>query len=112
MLEVKNEVVSEVLVIHLAGRLDGITSKIFIEKTATPETADYGRVVLNCKLLNYISSEGLRVILMAAKKAKSLGGSLTLCEVNSSVSEVMMISGFGDLLGIHIDQTQAIQAIS
>lgn len=112
MLEVKSEVLDQALVLHLAGRLDGLTSKSFLEQTAAPELAQYTRVVLNCKALSYISSEGLRVILMAAKKAKSSGGALTLCDVNPSVSEVMVISGFGDMLGVHADIPQAIKAIS
>lgn len=112
MLEVKNEIFNEVLVIHLIGRLDGLTSKTFVEKTSEPEHASRSRIVLNCKDLNYISSEGLRVMLMAAKKAKSLGGALTLCDVNPSVNEVMVISGFGELLGVHPDVSHAIKAIS
>ena len=111
MLEVINEVLDDLLVIKLSGRLDGITSKTFTEKTTTPECASIAYVVLDCKDLNYISSEGLRVMLMAAKKAKSLGGALTLASVNSSVNEVMMISGFGTLLGVHANTEDAIKSI-
>ncbi len=112
MLDVKSEKQKDVLVVSLIGRLDGLTSKTFLEKHSAPEYASCARVVLNCQELNYISSEGLRVILMAAKQAKSLGGSLTLCEVNASVNEVMVISGFDQLLGVHSSVEQAIQAIS
>lgn len=112
MLEVKNEVLNGVLVIQLMGRLDGLTSKSFVEKTNSPEHSSHARIVLNCKDLSYISSEGLRVILMTAKKAKSLGGALTLCDMNPSVSEVMAISGFGELLGVHNSVDEAIIAIS
>ena len=56
MLEVNNEIISDVLVIKLSGRLDGITSKIFTEKTNAPEQANAAHVVLDCKDLNYISS--------------------------------------------------------
>jgi anti-anti-sigma regulatory factor len=51
-------------------------------------------------------------MLMTAKRAKSLGGALTLCELNPSVNEVMVISGFGDLLGVHASVDKAIAAIS
>ena len=112
MLEVKNELINGVLVIHLIGRLDGLTSKSFVEKTSAPEIASQARIVLNCRELNYISSEGLRVMLMTAKRAKSLGGALTLCDLNPSVNEVMVISGFGDLLGVHASVDKAIEAIN
>jgi anti-sigma B factor antagonist len=111
MLEIKSEKQQEVLVVRLIGRLDGLTAKSFLEHHSAPEYTNCARVVLNCVELNYISSEGLRVILMAAKQAKALGGSLTLCEVNASVGEVMAISGFDQLLGVHASLEQAIQAI-
>ena len=112
MLEIKNEVVSGVLVIHLKGRLDSSTSKLFVEKINTDELSTFARIVFNCKDLNYISSEGLRSTLMTAKRAKSLGGALTLCEMNSFVNEVMTISGFIELLGAHESVEHAIKAIS
>ena len=112
MLEINSEAINDVLVINLIGRLDGITSKTFTEKTNEPEKSDFSRIVLDCKDLNYISSEGLRVMLMAAKKAKSQGGALTLCATNTAVNEVMMISGFGALFGIHLNVENAIKAIS
>jgi anti-sigma B factor antagonist len=111
MLEISSESINNVLVISLIGRLDGITSKTFIDKTNEPEMSTFSRIVLDCKDLNYISSEGLRVMLMAAKKAKSLGGALTLCAVNAAVNEVMMISGFGALFGVHSNVQDAIAAI-
>jgi len=112
MLEVNSYIQNDVLVVDLVGRLDGITSKIFTEKTSEPSQIGISKIVLDCKELNYISSEGLRVILMAAKRAKSSGGALTLCRVNPSVNEVMVISGFGALLGVHPDLEKAISAIS
>jgi anti-anti-sigma factor len=112
MLEVSNEVINNVLVVKLAGRLDGVTSKMFAEKTGAPDQAAFARIVLDCKELNYISSEGLRVMLMTAKRAKSLGGSMTLCGVNSSVNEVLEISGFGALFGVHPNVDKAVSAIA
>lgn len=111
MLEINHEVIRDVLVIKLAGRLDGVTSKTFTEKAGTTEHANFARIVLDCKDLNYISSEGLRVMLMTAKRAKSLGGAMTLCNVNPSVSEVLVISGFGTLFGVHAGVDQAVAAI-
>lgn len=61
MLKIKNEVLSGVLVIYLIGRLDSSTSKLFIEKMSGNELSSYARIVFNCKDLNYISSEGLRI---------------------------------------------------
>jgi len=112
MLEIKHEVIRDVLVINLIGRLDSSTSSLLVERMISEGLSTNPRIVFNCKDLNYISSEGLRITLMTAKKAKSLGGALTLCEMNAFVSEVMTISGFQELLGAHANVDLAINAIS
>ena len=112
MLEISNDILNGVLVIHLSGRLDGISSKVFIEKTATAEYSSHPLIVINCKDLNYISSEGLRALLMSAKHAKSLSGNLTLCNVNNAIHEVFLISGFAKLLGLHASINDAVKHLT
>lgn len=112
MLEITNESIKDVLVIHLDGRLDGITSKSFMEKVSEYEQAKYARVVLNCEHLTYISSEGLRVILVLAKNTRSLGGVLALCDLTEAVKFVITISGFDNILGVYDSVEKAIKAVS
>jgi anti-anti-sigma factor len=111
MLEIGNELVNGVLVVKLTGRLDGITSKIYNETMSEPDYASATKIVLDFGNLTYISSEGLRALLISAKKAKSVNGAFTLCSVNVAVNEVMVISGFGPLLGVHENVEAAIKAI-
>ena len=54
--------------------------------------------MLDLGRLDYISSAGLRVVLIAAKRLKSVGGALVLCTLNPSVREVFEISGFASIL--------------
>lgn len=112
MLEISNEIIGGVTVVKLTGRLDGITSKTFNDRMSEPDYASASKVVLDCAGLNYISSEGLRAILMSAKKAKSQNGALTLCAVTPAVNEVMVISGFGVLLGVHENIEAAVKALN
>jgi anti-sigma B factor antagonist len=112
MLEITNEIVNGVLVVKLTGRLDGISSKTFNDKMAEPDYSAAAKVVLDCAGLNYISSEGLRAMLMAAKNAKSKNGALTLCSVSPAVNEVMVISGFGAMLGVHENEAAAVKALN
>ena len=111
MLEIKSECTDNVLIIAPAGRLDGITSREFSEQIIALIDANSTRVVLDLAGLNYISSEGLRVILTAAKKAKSGGGTLTLCAAQPSVHEVLTISGFAPMLGVHATVEAAVSTV-
>jgi anti-anti-sigma factor len=112
MLEIKSECTDNVLIIAPAGRLDGITSRDFSEKIIGLIDELSRLVVLNLADLNYISSEGLRVILTAAKKAKAEGGALTLCSPQQSVHEVLTISGFAPMLGVYASVDEAVGVVN
>ena len=58
------------------------------------------RIVLDLGLLSYISSAGLRVVLLLAKRLKQVGGKLVLCSLQSRVREVFDISGFLAILTV------------
>jgi len=58
------------------------------------------QVVLDLGLLNYISSAGLRVVLLLAKRLKQVNGKLVLCGLQSRVYEVFDISGFLAILTV------------
>jgi anti-sigma B factor antagonist len=51
--------------------------------------------------LNYISSSGLRVLLAAQKKAASRGTKLELFNPNTTVKEILRVTGFDGILTVH-----------
>ena len=111
MLETKINLNNGVLTIQAIGRLDGLTSKEFIEATEKEISQDNSKVILNLQNLDYISSEGLRSVLTTAKKTKSLGGKLILCAPLEGVKEVLDISGFGQMLGVYASEEEALNNI-
>lgn len=56
--------------------------------------------VLDLEQLDYISSAGLRVVLMLAKRLKQNAGQLVLCSLQPQVHEVFDISGFLSILTV------------
>jgi anti-anti-sigma factor len=80
--------------LKLIGRLDSSTF-LSLEKTINGlyQSAD-DKVLIDFSSLSYISSSGLRLILVAAKRARQVGGRLLLCELSPAVREVFEISGF------------------
>jgi len=101
MIQIKSEVKTDLVLIQPVGRLDGLTSKEFLDETQKLLKSNPKKVIINLDSLDYISSEGLRSLLTTAKNIKSHGGNFTLCSPQSSVKEVLDISGFGDMLGVH-----------
>ena len=93
--------------VGLAGRLD-IGNAAQFESTCMEWIAQGNhRLVFDFSELEYISSAGLRSILAATKKLKSLGGSLSLCGLSGLVEEVITVSGFDNILKVYGDVAQA-----
>lgn len=94
------ETPSDVAIVRPQGRLDSATSPAF--ETAVLEHLQGGsqRLVLDLSGVSYISSAGLRVILLAGKKLRATEGRLVLCGLREEVRGVFEMSGFLDLFAV------------
>lgn len=96
-MEIIKTVNDNVVRLTLVGRLDTNTSPILEKEIdALNQSVD---LVLDCKQLDYVSSAGLRILLVAQKKM-SVIGSLTLENVLEDVMEVLDMTGFSTILNI------------
>lgn len=100
----------DIAVILPEGRLDAQTSPALEDALASLESQDVKQVVLNLRQTSYISSSGLRVILVHARRLRQAGGDLKLCCLADKVARVMHIAGFDAVLGIFADENLAVQA--
>lgn len=80
------------LVLALTDRLDTQTAPE-LEQTALGKLGDGVQMALDLSELQYISSAGLRVLLMLMKKAKASGGKVALVGVGGMVGEILEESG-------------------
>jgi anti-anti-sigma factor len=94
---------ADVVVLALKGRLDQTTA----EDVRTELAPFLGRcaagqdhVVIDMAAVDYVSSAGLRVFMLAAKQAKAQQGYLALVEVQPLVGEILEISKFTLILKI------------
>ncbi|MDR1184750.1 MAG: STAS domain-containing protein [Coriobacteriales bacterium] len=84
-------------VVRLVGRLDTNTAPCLQEKI--PEVfAENKQVEMNCAQLAYVSSAGLRVLLLAYRTAQKTGARLTFAQVSEEVMEVLRMTGFAEFL--------------
>lgn len=89
---------NEELTLKVIGRLDTITAPD-LEKEITGGLDGVKSLVFDFSALEYISSAGLRVLLLAAKTMKSKG-TMVVRNVNEIVKEVFDVTGFSDMLTI------------
>ena len=89
------------MVIHAEGKLDAITAGEF-GKAVMPMIQQSGQpVLIDFKELFYISSAGLRTVLILAKETKKNNNKLALCCLNETIMEVFRISGFDTIVSIY-----------
>lgn len=95
-------------IINLSGRLDA-TSSIDAEQEFNSMTADEGvKLLVNLQNLEYISSAGLRIILICAKQVRKQSGKLCLCSLSTNVNDVFEMSGFSSIFDIKDSEDDAI----
>ncbi|MGF1527658.1 MAG: STAS domain-containing protein [Candidatus Competibacterales bacterium] len=99
-------------VVHLQGRLDSATVGDFEQQLLAILGQGHQAVVLNFAAVNFVSSAGLRVLLMAFKRTQVGGGRLALAGLSDNVHQVFDISGFSSLFEIYLDLPQALEAVA
>jgi anti-sigma B factor antagonist len=107
----QTDVRGDVAVVTLDGRLDS--------RTAPAVQEDLGELVLRHPLvlldltpLSYMSSAGLRVLLLAYRQAQRLGAHLVLVADPGPVREVMRATGFLDFFTVTDTVTDGLEALT
>jgi anti-anti-sigma factor len=100
----------DTLVIAPAGRLDSNSAPEFERELNGHVARGERRVVLDLTQLDYISSAGLRVVLMLVKQLKAQNGRAVLCGMKPAIKEVFDISGFSKILQIVPSRGEALSA--
>jgi anti-anti-sigma factor len=101
----------DLVTIGLKGRLDGTSAKGVEERMLQLIDAGARRLIIDLSELDYISSVGLRVFMMAAKRLKLVGGRMVVCALQPTVQEVFEIAGFNTIFGIFGDRQQALAGV-
>ena len=99
-----------IMVLKLKGRLDTNASMDFEQQVEDAINFNKKDMILDFSELEYICSSGLRVIIQAAKKLKSLQGELVLCSMEEYIQEVFEISGFDTFLKIFVSKEEALNS--
>jgi len=102
----------DVTLVRPAGRLDSANAPD-LERQLT-ERLDQGaqRLLFDFSTLDYISSAGLRVVLLAGKRLRASQGKLVLVGLGELVREVFEMSGFLTLFEVHATVDEGLAALA
>jgi anti-anti-sigma factor len=108
-MQISVKTTNEVKVLAFEGRLDTQTSPDAQQQLTQLIEAGSTKILVNLEKLDYISSAGLRVLLVVAKKLKANAGELRICSLNAVVKEVFDISGFDMILPVSASEAEALE---
>ena len=111
-MEVTTERQEGILSICVDGRIDGSNVVEFEEAIRDALEDDDRVVIMDLENLRYISSAGLRAVLLTGKNLKGRGSELVLCSLSEPIRKVFEISGFDTLFAIHPSRTAAQSSLS
>jgi anti-anti-sigma factor len=110
-MEFAQELLGDVVIVKLSGRLDSGTAQPAEESFTGVLGGGALRLAIDMSNLEYISSAGLRVLLVVAKKVQQAKGKVVLFGLVRNVREVFSISGFDRIFAIQSDMAAALEAV-
>ena len=107
-MDISKSVENGTTIFTIKGRMDAVTSPDAEKELAAAFQDGAKKVLIDLKELDYISSAGLRVLLVAAKTTQQQKGKLALSALTDIVKEVFEISGFSSIFNIFPASAEAL----
>lgn len=108
--QVKNE--ANATVVTITGRLDAVTAPEYEKKVQELIGGGNLSFVVDFERLDYISSAGLRGLLVTAKQLKAKSGQVRFANVKGAVREVFDMSGFNSIFAMDDSVAAALAALA
>jgi len=106
-MEVLEEKIGDAIVLVPIDRVDSATAKAFEAQVIAAVGQGSSKIVLDFSRLEYISSAGLRVVLVGAKMTRA-PRKFVLSDMKPHIREVFDMSGFSKILVIYADRNAAL----
>ncbi len=110
-MDISDTQVNGIQVLDVTGRIDSGTAKSLEDKVVGLLDGGTKALVIDLAKVEFVSSAGLRVFLLAAKRLKAAGGKYGLAGLQPSVREVFEVSGFSKIFSLFADRTEALDRL-
>ncbi len=101
-----------IVILSLVGRLDSNTSDDLESRILSRIDEGERKFIIDCSYLDYISSSGLRVLLLGAKKLNNIGGHILLSSLQAQIKQVFECAGFTSLFKMFNSKEEAINYLN
>jgi len=108
-MEITEQKTDQCVIIGIIGRLDTTNYTVLEKKLMELVDNHQDKILVECSKMDYISSSGLRILLMALKKITLMKGKFALCSLQENIHEIFEISGFTSIFEIHSSREDALK---
>ena len=102
---------ADAVILALSGKLDATTAKTFEDRILGVINSGTQRLVVDLSQLEYVSSSGLRVFLLAAKRLQATDGKIVLCALKDQIRQVFDLAGFSSFLSTYGSRDEALKGL-
>ncbi|MFQ5794623.1 MAG: anti-sigma factor antagonist [Candidatus Bipolaricaulia bacterium] len=110
-MEINTKTVEQVTVVQLTGELDGSTAPTAQEQIL-PLIQEGGRILLDMTGVAYMSSAGLRMLLLLYRQTRSHNGRIALVGLSEEIQDTMSVTGFLDFFTTHETLDSGLEALN
>ncbi len=111
MLELHIEQIGQVTAVQLVGSIDSITA-IQVQDEIIPLAASGKKILLDMSKVTYLSSAGLRALLLIYRSICENIGRIVLMGLTDEVRDIMAITGFIEFFETAEDHRAAMQTLN
>lgn len=111
-MEISEQRQGDIIVLIPVGRINNDTSATSQPKLLDSVGSAGSKVLIDFSRVEYISSAGLRALMMASKQSKATNGRLAVAGLTPMVKEIFAISRFSLVVQVFDTMAEAIKALS
>ncbi len=102
-------IVQNVCVLELDGRFDINQVDTFDQKLKEIIEKGYYNIILDCNKMNFVSSAGLRILILNQQTLVGLNGTICLFGLNANTRRIFEITGYINLFRICANRVEALE---
>jgi len=109
-MEVSLKKSGDISIVEISGSIDSKTAPD-LQQNILDIVADTSKIILDLTKVSFVSSAGLRVLLMVYRQLKAKDGKVVLVGVSDEIKDVMFMTGFITFFAIEETVDEAIAKI-
>ena len=114
-MEITNRVFGDMIIVAPTGRVDHATAAEFeraVVPLLDPAAGSHAGLVFDLERVTYISSVGLRVLMIASKALRARGARIAVAAMQPVVAEILEICRFRAVVEVFTTVDEALDAMS